>query len=134
MEKPLVVRGHCRGEESQGAHDDAEMERHVLGAADGGGAVMGALGPLQATADGADDLLQVQLVMDVELRGEADLDVAHALGEVVLSQFAGDALKALGVTHDGARAGKAAQVFGEVGVVFLEYQLLHSRPWSWTGA
>src|SRR3974377_1295569 len=44
MEKSPVVRGHLRGKEPQCAHDNAEMERHILIAPDSGGTVMSALG------------------------------------------------------------------------------------------
>ena len=89
------------------------------------------LGAVKPAADGADDLADGEILPAMQLRREADLDVAHALGHVVLGQFARDALQVLGRLQDAAGVDETLQVLRQVLVSALENKLFQAGPLRW---
>ncbi len=87
---------------------------------------MALLGAFEAAGDGADDFFHREPVIDVQLGGVADFEVADAFGEIVLRQLEGDAFEAFGVLHHGASVGETLQVFRQVGVVVFENEFAQS--------
>jgi hypothetical protein len=71
-------------------------------------------------------LFDIQVVVDVELRGKPDFCVANPLGDIVFGQFEGDAFEVLGVLHDGASEGEPGQILGQIPVVIFENETAKS--------
>jgi uridine kinase len=126
LEEASVVRRHLRDDEAQRADDDTKVKRDVGAGADGLREIVAFLRATESAANGGDDFLDVEPVIDVQLRRVADFDVADALGKIVFGQFESDALEALGGLHHGAGVGEALQVFGKIGVLGLEDEATQS--------
>ena len=94
----------------------------LLAGADLGAAIEGVAGPPQPPVDGPDDARDVEARPDVELGGEADLEVADALLLAVLGQLERRALEGLLVLQDRHRVLEALQVLVQVGVAGPEHQ------------
>jgi len=62
----------------------------------------------------------------VELRCEADLDIANALLDVVPGKLVGRTFERLGILEDGTSEPKAREVLGQRGVVGLEDELVEA--------
>ena len=81
------IRRHALLEFAHAADDDAVMERQVRAGAHGGAPVVGLGAGPEALGHGAHRVRGGHAVADVQLGREAHLDVAHALGRVVLHEL-----------------------------------------------
>ena len=118
---------HALLEAPHGAEDEPEVEGDVFAGLHGSRGVvsLGALG--HALRHGAHDLAHPGRGGHVQLGGEAHLDVAHALGGVVLDQLLGDAREVLGVLQHGAGVHEAVQILQQILVGLLEDELAQAR-------
>ena len=122
LEEPPEAEGELRGEEAHGAEDDAGREAGLLPGPDLGAAVERVGGPPQPPVHGPDDRRDVEPRPDVELGGEAHLEVAHALGLAVLGQLEGRPLEGLLVLQHRHRVLEALKVLVQVRVAGPEHQ------------
>ena len=99
VEQRGVVGAEARAEHAERAADDAVLEGRLAAGDDLGAAVVGVARAAQAPVHRRDHRDRVQAGAHVQLRREAHLEVAHALGLVVLGELARDALERLGVLH-----------------------------------
>ncbi len=123
MEQATEVGAHVLIDGAHGAGDDAELERKIVAVHHGGRSVVRLSAALQSVGDGTYHIFHLQLVTDMELWRKPYLDVAHAFGNVVFSQLAGDSLNALGIAQHRTGVGEPAQILAEIGVAILEDQL-----------
>jgi hypothetical protein len=119
---PVVGREAGR-EHAQRAGDDAVAERRLAALGDRRRGLVLAPGAAEAAVDRGEHPPHVEPRADMELRREAHLDVAHALGQAVLGELEGDPFERLLVGQHGAGVGEAVEVVGEVAVRLLEHQL-----------
>ncbi len=122
LEEGVEVLGEAEVEHPHGAGDNAVFEGRLGPAPHLRPAVELLLGPGQAAVEGGHSLDAGQPGVLVELRGEADLDVAHPFGLVVLGELVARPLQGRGGLEDGRGIGESLQIVGQAGILALEDQ------------
>ncbi len=84
--------------------------------------VVGFRTTLKTVCNSAHNVFHLEFVAHMELRGEADLNIADPLCDVVLRELVGDAFNAFCIAQCGAGVCKPLQVFPQVGVAVFEDQ------------
>ena len=112
-----------RAEEAQRAEDDAGDERRLVTRDHRRPLVEGGHRAAQTTVDRAHHVGQLEAGADVQLRREADLDVADTFLLAVLAQLERGALQRLGVGQHGDRVPEAFEVLAQVAITWPEDEL-----------
>jgi hypothetical protein len=99
----VVMLAEARPEHPERATDDPVLERRLAARDDLGLSVVGVARAAQAAVHRGEHLDCVEPGAHVQLWREAYLEVAHALGLVVLGKLGGDALQRLFRLHHGDR-------------------------------
>jgi len=126
FEEGVIIVGHAGEEGAHGARDDGVVAFRFVAGGDGGGAVEFGGGAGEAAVDGIHDGFDILMGIDVELRCEADFEVADAFVKVIPSEFVGDAFEGFRILHDGNGVGEALEVFFEAVVAVFEDEVIEA--------
>jgi hypothetical protein len=124
LQQVREVLAEALAEHPHRADDDAVLEGRLCAGRDGRPRVELVSGALEAAVHGPHHHYGVHVLVHVQLRREADLEVAHPLGLIVDRQLIRCTLKGDLALHHADRVAEAAQVLRQVRVAVLE----HERP------
>ncbi|OPZ80109.1 MAG: hypothetical protein BWY76_03456 [bacterium ADurb.Bin429] len=119
IEELAIIRGESSGTEAHGADDDAILKFNFFRA---DAAIELGTRALEAAVHRAHHLLKAHDAAHMQLRREADLDIARAVGEAVQGQFIRGAFQRVRRLQYAAGIGEAAQILIQVRVAFAEHR------------